>query len=62
MDNGTLDSENSAVQEALALLFKAEAGVEYKNEEPEMPEEEFNIPPINGENLTNDILSDLNGI
>ena len=39
MDNGTLDSENSAVQESLALLFKSEAGVEYVNEEPIMPEE-----------------------
>ena len=28
MDTGVLDSENSAVQESLALLFKAEAGVE----------------------------------
>ena len=61
MDNGTLDSENSAVQEALKLLFKAEAGVEYTNEEPEMPDEDFNITP-NGETMTSDILSGLNGI
>ena len=38
---GVLDSENDAVQEALSLLFKVEAGVEYTNEEPEMPEEDF---------------------
>ena len=61
MDTGVVDGENSAVQESIALLFKSEAGVEYTNEEPEMPEEDFNIPP-NGETLTSDILSDLNGI
>lgn len=64
MDNGTVDSENSAVQEALALLFKAEAGVEYVNEEPHMPYENFNYQPneTNAETLTSDILSDLDGI
>jgi hypothetical protein len=63
MDNGTLDSENSAVQESLALLFKAEAGVEYTNEEPEMPEENFNYQePVNSEDLTTNILNDLDAI
>ena len=46
MENGTVDSENTAVQESIALLFKTEAGVEYTNEEPEMPEEDFNLPPV----------------
>ena len=58
MDNGTLDSENSAVQESLALLFKAEAGVEYTNEEPTLPEEDFTLPP-NGDELTTNILDNL---
>ena len=65
MDSGVVDSENSAVQESLALLFKAEAGVEYVNEEPVMPEEDFGYQePIteNGEDITKNILSDLNGI
>lgn len=64
MANGTLDSENSAVHEALALLFKTEAGVEYVNEEPVMPEENFGYQevPLDSQNLTNDILSDLNAI
>jgi len=62
MDNGTLDSENTAVQEALALLFKSEAGVEYTNDEVDMPFEDFNLQPVNGETLTEDILSDLDGI
>ena len=63
MDSGVVDSENSAVQESLALLFKAEAGVEYVNEEPEMPEEDFGFQePVNGADLTSNILSDLDGI
>lgn len=62
MDSGVVDSENSAVQEAVALLFKAEAGVDYNNEEPVLPFEDFNVAPVNGETLTSDILSDLDGI
>lgn len=64
MANGTLDTENSAVHEALALLFKAEAGVEYVNEEPTMPEENFDYQQSTGigENLTDDILNDLDDL
>jgi len=65
MQNGTIDSENTAVQESLALLFKTEAGVEYTNEEPVMPEENFDYQePTSslGETLTDDILSELNAV
>ena len=63
MQNGVVDSENTAVQESLALLFKAEAGVEYTNEEPVMPYENFEYQePVTGEDLTTNILSDLDGI
>ena len=58
MDTGVIDSENSAVQEALTLLFKSEAGVTYTNEEPEMPEEDFTLPE-NGDELTSNILDNL---
>ena len=64
MEKGVIDSENSAVHEALTLLFKAEAGVEYVNEEPTMPEENFDYqqaPPIM-DDLTNNIIDDLNAI
>jgi hypothetical protein len=61
MDNGTLDSENSAVQESLALLFKSEAGVEYTNEEPVMPEENFNYTEPT-EDLTTPIIDDLDTV
>lgn len=64
MDKGVIDSENSAVHEALSLLFKAEAGVEYVNDEPVMPEEDFNYQetePLEG-GLTDDILDNLDEI
>ena len=64
MDNGTIDNENSAVHEAIALLFKAEAGVEYVNEEPTMPEENFEYQPAppGVDDLTTGIIDDLDGI
>ena len=58
-----MDSENSAVQESLALLFKAEAGVEYVNEDVVMPEENFEYQENgNGETNTEDILTDLTDV
>ena len=63
MQNGVVDSENTAVQESLALLFKSEAGVEYVNEEPTLPDEDFGYQePADGADLTNTIISDLDGI
>ena len=63
MDTGKLDSENSAVQEAIALLFKSEAGIEYTNEEPIMPEEDFTYQePVNDDTLTDDMLTDLDDL
>ena len=60
MQNGVVDSENTAVQESIALLFKAEAGVEYANTEPSLPEEDFGYQiPVDSENLTNNILDEL---
>lgn len=64
MKDGVIDSENSAIHEALALLFKSEAGVEYVNEEPEMPEEDFDYqpnPPI-VDDLNTNIIDDLEGV
>lgn len=65
MDSGVIDSENSAVHESLALLFKSEAGVEYVNNPPVMPEEDFDYqeyPTEEDEFLTEDILNDLDEI
>ena len=58
MDSGVVDSENSAVQDSIAMLFKKETGLIYTNEEPEMPEEDFQLP-ANGEDLTSNILNNL---
>ncbi|MBR1610640.1 MAG: DUF935 family protein [Methanobrevibacter sp.] len=62
MEKGVIDSENSAVHEALALLFKAEAGVEYVNEEPEMPEEDFYQEPEPGDTGLTEIVDNLDEI
>ena len=63
MNNGVVDSENTAVQESIALLFKAEAGVEYVNEDVVMPEENFEYQEnVNGETNTEDILTDLTDV
>lgn len=62
MKDGVIDSENSAVHESLALLFKAEAGVEYVNSEPEMPEENFDYQEPIDDTMTRNILDELNAI
>ena len=61
IDSGVVDSENKAVQDSIALMFKKETGLHYTNEEPVMPEENFDYQesaPIE-EELTDDILNDL---
>ena len=64
IDSGVIDSENKAVQDSIALMFKKETGLHYSNEEETvMPEEDFGYQPeVNGETLTNDIISEINGI
>ena len=64
MNNGVVDTENTAVQESIALLFKSEAGVEYVNDEPVLPFEDYGYQetPIDSENLTDNIISDLDGL
>ena len=61
---GVVDSENKAVQDSIALMFKKENGLHYENTEPEMPEDNFDYQPvdISGENLTDTILSDIDGL
>lgn len=62
MSNGVVDSENDAVQEAVNLLFKAEAGVEYVNTEPVMPVEDFSYQeePVDTQNLTSNLIDEMN--
>ena len=65
IDSGVVDSENKAVQDSIALIFKKETGLIYSNEdETNMPDENFEYqetPPAS-ETLTEDILSDLDGL
>ena len=58
MDKGIVDGENKAVQDSIALLFKKETGLQYTNDEVEMPPEDFNLPPT-GEDLTTNIIDNL---
>ena len=63
IDSGIVDSENKAVQDSISLLFKKETGLTYTNEEPVMPEEDFGYQaPVNGEEVTENILTDLDEI
>ena len=63
IDAGVVDSENDAVQDSIALIFKKETGLNYVNEEPVMPEEDFGYQePVSGEFLTDDILSELDDL
>ena len=61
IDSGVVDSENKAVQDSIALMFKKETGLHYINEEPEMPTENFDYqePAPIEEELTTDIIDDL---
>ena len=58
IEKGIVDGENKAVQDSIALMFKKETGLQYTNEEPEMPEENFQLPE-NGEELTSNIIDNL---
>ena len=60
IDNGTIDSENTAIQESISQYIKSETGLVYENtNEPII--EDYQLPPDNT-NLTETILDDLNGI
>lgn len=61
MDTGVVDMDNKTVHDSIALLFKKETGLQYENTSTGI-DEDFQIPPVNGETLTDDILSDLNAI
>ena len=64
IDSGVIDSENDAVQDSIAMIFKKETGLTYVNEEPVMPEENFNYQetePVE-EGLTDEILTELDDL
>ncbi len=62
IDSGVVDSENKAVQDSIALIFKKETGLTYTNEEEIlMPEEDFTYtePTMIEETSTETILTEL---
>lgn len=61
IDSGVVDSENKAVQDSIALAFKKETGLQYTNETMDITED-FDLSPVDGEKLTENMLSDLDGI
>ena len=59
IDSGVIDSENKAVQDSIALMFKKETGLHYSNEEEiTLPEENYNLPP-NGDEITTAIIENM---
>lgn len=62
IDTGVVDSENSAVHEALALLFRSEAGVEYSNTLEPLTEDYWLPSTPENAQTTEEILSNLEGV
>jgi phage gp29-like protein len=59
IDSGVVDSENNAVQDSIALLFKKETGLTYNNT-LDMIEEDFSNPEnIQGDQITSNIIDNL---
>lgn len=59
IDSGVIDSENKAVQDSIALIFKKETGLNYTNENEEILEDFTNPEEIAGDEITADILNNL---
>lgn len=61
IDSGVVDSENDAVQDSIAMMFKKETGLTYVNDEPVMPVENFDYTEPT-EDLTTSIIDDLDTV
>jgi hypothetical protein len=63
IDSGVVDSENKAVQDSIALMFKKVTGLTYTNEDDlNMPSEDFGYQETGNEDLTTEILSNLDDV
>lgn len=60
ISTGTLSSDNQTVHEALGKMFRATCDIEYNKDNNNDIVEDFNLPPVNGETLTQDSLEVLN--
>lgn len=62
IDNGTIDSENDAIQESISQFIKSETGLIYENSNEEIVEDFAMTPIEDNSEITNSILNDLDGI
>lgn len=60
ISTGTLSSDNNAVHEALGKMFRTTCDVEYNPDNINGIVEDFQMPPVNSETLTQDSLGVLN--
>lgn len=58
--NGVLASDNNAIHETLMKMFRTAADVEYNPDDTENVVEDFQLPPVDGETLTEDSVNFLN--
>jgi len=59
VSNGTISSDDGAVHETIAKLFRSTVDVEYNQEDNRDIIEDFSMPPVNGETATEDILNNI---
>ena len=59
VSNGTISSDDMAVHETIAKLFRSTVDVEYNQEDNRDIIEDFSMPPVNGETATEDILTNI---
>ena len=57
INTGALASDNNAVHEALSKMFRTVVDVEYNQDNNTNIVEDFRLPPVDGETLTEDILN-----
>lgn len=59
VSNGTISSDDGAVHETIAKLFRSTVDVEYNQEDNHDIIEDFSMPPVDGETATQDILNNI---
>lgn len=59
VSNGTISSDDGAVHETIAKLFRSTVDVEYNQEDTSDIVEDFSMPPVNGEKVTENILTNI---
>ena len=57
INTGALASDNNAVHEALSKMFRTVVDIEYNRDNNTDIVEDFRLPPVDGETLTEDILN-----